>query len=295
MDKKEIISNVNRFALDELLSVIEREDSKLDFLDKSKELIIIERNPNYLHYFVNSLLSQIGINDYFVKKINNVPSLPHHHVDRMGEKYNLDNLGMNGLMKEFLARVKSPDSAFEKLTRYYGEEEKIRFDSNNSQLFVGDFYGLKIVSEAEEDCRDLSDKISNIKTMDLMKIHDHMANPPSSGYRALHHTYAWNNGVPRLNGIAFEVHYVTEHDRVNNEQGTNKNLGRSHRSYNLSKLKRKHSRGNYEVVIVEHDLQISELDNFKDLEFNCQRIYLPSDIVKKDENEPLCYHFLKSK
>ena len=64
----------------------------------------------------------------------------------MGEKYNLDNLGMNGLMKEFLARVKSPDSAFEKLTRYYGEEEKIRFDSNNSQLFVGDFYGLKIVS-----------------------------------------------------------------------------------------------------------------------------------------------------
>ena len=147
-------------------------------------------------------------------------------------------------------RVKGSDSIAEKLTRVLAKKGSLVHPKRDG-LVVEDVNGETFVSKTEEDCYALREKLHNLPFLEIVEEEDFMAQPRPSGYRAIHDTYFWQNGNPRLSGITIEVHHETMDDFRANREGVPNCPERSHICYGFRKLEDLHEQGNYQIVIFE--------------------------------------------
>ncbi len=245
-----VLSNVNDSRLEQLLDVIEHTDSKNQFLDRRKELVVVERNPRFLYKFLDEVLPYIMPHNckYVTGK---EPVLPHHMVGVASIINYLNTEPREWEPREIIARVKGPDSLVEKITRILGTKSKIADEASPRRLFVEDVYGINVICKTEEECYQLCDKLLNFSSL-MLNTEDDYFGGSVNGYRALHNTFSWHNGVSAYNGLRIKVHYVTSEEHLKNQHGTLENPGRAHEAYSMLKLLKPHKVGNRQIVVVDH-------------------------------------------
>lgn len=298
---KSVLSNVNAARLEQLLEALSRTNIKDSFLDFQKELILVERNPYYLARFSAEILPHFMTN-YQSRQIHRPPFLPHHHLDRMAYLVEYINTSTEPAVRSVRARTKGPNSSVEKIARVYAEKGNIANQDFPGHLDVEDFYGLTFITSTLEqgyqakqalmlNCEpflQFEEEKDYYKGIRTKKSH-HWENFPLKPYRAIHQTLRWQNSSD-LNEILIHFQYMTLEDFEKNRNGDEENPERSHLSYDQAKLRKPHTLGNYQVVVLDYS---GFPEGVSYLFFQPERVTFPPEVRTQKEEEELSYFLLR--
>tara|TARA_Y100000310_G_scaffold284132_1_gene306708 strand:- start:81 stop:1037 length:957 start_codon:yes stop_codon:yes gene_type:complete len=257
-----VVSNLSRPYVDQVVREIERQDRLDPFLEPGKNLVVVNRDPKHLEYILCQLFPE-----YLDKSSQEtiMTQMPHHQLPSAQQIYNVLN---GSLIRAVYARCKGLDSLEEKFMRLcaerggmdYTEKTKRLLDKKQSNdrlvllpshTAVEDIYGITVVCETVEDCLMVEKELSAHQLLADIETEDYLANPKKKGfgYSALHKTYIWmGNHIPT--GTLLEVHFETEAGHIKNQLG-NGDKRRSHRDYGLSKLRKGHTMGDNQLVVLD--------------------------------------------
>ncbi len=272
----EVVSNLSGPFLDRVLTELERQDRLNGILEPSKNLVVVNRDPNHLEYVLGQLFPE-----YLAKSSHEtkVTQLAHHNLPSAQEVYN----ALNGsLIRAVYARCKGVDSITEKLARlcanrggmgYTDETQKSleEKESNERRILLPghvaleDTYGITVVCSTEADCLAVERDLSNHPLLECIETEDYFAKPKNDvgGYSALHKTYVWmGNHIPT--GTLLEVHFETEEGHLKNQLGGN-DPRRSHVNYGNSKLDKPHTMEGYQVFVLTGIREPILLDSYHNL------------------------------
>ena len=260
---KTIISNINQERAHQLLDLI-RTTTNHNISDKN--IIIVERNPNYLSQIIEQDILPLFSISPSTKRIIHAPN------------YVSDNLDLSGLIEEYgdfsvhdpspiiniIGRTKGVESIVEKITRFIANPEYltgIHHPTKINRISVADIYALNIITSTTLSCYQTKNAILAHPHFNLIKEKDYVTKPKESGYKAIHHYLNWNSSIPELNDLHLEIHYESLEDHVGNKQGDPSHAERSHEDYSHKKLQKNHHNGGYKIFIFDHNLSPQQINN----------------------------------
>ena len=257
-----IITNVTNGMFKLLIDHVIKEEMRDSFLDPSKRLVLIDRNPAYVDRMAFHLARSIGIRKLFRMPVEFTTLELPHHQGREATVFRYKNNDSNHPVREIIARAKGDTSIAEKITRR-NLEDKCGMASHidPKRLFVSDLDAITFVTDTEEDARTLS-YFNGINGFLQVFDHEDLYKDPRnySDYKAIHDDAVWNDSNDRiLDGRRIEVHYVAQVDRERNLNGNSDDDPTSHANYARSKLLKPHGLTGYQVVIVSHDTLIEAI------------------------------------
>ncbi|GEM_PF-5518364 len=253
--KTTFLTNVNPLRTAELIRLLGEIRVTRPLLMEYNDLIILERNQNYLEQMVCGLFDNLGISCKGTR-VQEAAQLPFQLLPLMQtkieyvipRKYATQIVGIT-------ARVKGTNSIAEKITRLQSNEEYegIIHMTQKDQIAAADIYGLNVVTKTEKDCYELKEKITQQDQFVLDEPDkDYIKAPKASGYRAIHQYLRWNIVESLLHNLCLEIHYETEEDNIKNTKSKGQQYECAHEQYTLMKLHKKHQMGKYKIIIVDH-------------------------------------------
>ncbi|MBI4738022.1 hypothetical protein HY772_00375 [Candidatus Woesearchaeota archaeon] len=245
-----VVSNVGAARTVHLCELLSTINCNFNIIHPEKRLVLIDRNEEYLSAFIHKMLIHI-MPSYEAHETTH--QMPHYKVSEKGFMKTYVN-NTQDIVAKMIARVKHPDSIFEKITRKqacYGTLE-----NTNSSLAIDDVFGLTCLARQHEHVDRLCARLKSFDFLCIDKVEDRYHCPPDNGYTALHYNTRWKNGNPALENINVEIQ-VTDLDNYDyNVHGREDQPHRSHRFYAQDKLSKRHDLGQYQVVIVDSSVRI---------------------------------------
>lgn len=257
-----IIANVNEVRRDQLVSQVENVERVYPgFLDPKKDLVLIERKLEYLKKATQEVLRLLGLNEgsYHVSPPQYSDNQAYYNCNEE-KRFMYTPINGSGTHQPqdlvlFLSRLKGRDSHTEKLTRYNAKHGTLENPNCPGRISVEDGNGFMVVSSSLEGCDALKTKIDQSQTMKPFgPMEDYFrVIMKNSGYNAIHQSYLWENGVPEMNQMIFELQYGILSSFAESKFGNPENPGLEHRRYRQDQLSKPHDQGNYQIIIIEGD------------------------------------------
>lgn len=242
-----VVSHVGPARTVNLCEVLYEVNRDIEIIEPDKKLVLIDRNEEYLAAFAQKMLAHF-MPSY--EACETAHQMPHYHVSESGLIKTYTNR-QTAILSRMIARVKHPDSIFEKITRkqaHYGTLEK-----QNGSLIIDDIFGLTCLVQNPEQIEKLCEEIEDLEflVIDKDQKDDRYHLPQNNGYKALHYNTRWNNGNSALENITVEIHVNDIQNHQDNICGSDSQPQRSHRFYAQDKLSKKHALEPYQVVIID--------------------------------------------
>ncbi len=236
--RTDVVSNMNSLRTGQLMDAIVKADTQLGFLETGKQVVLVERNHNYLEEMLGKVLPKLCPN-YLVTFQEH--SLSHYTVqDGRVQVYN--NLDQASDIVKIKARVKHPDSIAEKVPRkavYFGRVSEFH---DNHKLMVGDIMGFEVVVK---DAADVQKAVKKVLELPFLRLEHYGQHRKSNGYTSDHLNLIYENGNRAMRGLEVEVQ-VTD---LNSHLNSINKPGERHGDYAIEKLESPHHMDGQLVIV----------------------------------------------
>ncbi|MBN1544752.1 RelA/SpoT domain-containing protein [Candidatus Woesearchaeota archaeon] len=246
--KVEIVSNMNDLRTGQLMDQIERANRTLNFLSKRRQIVLVERNHDYLDEILTKVLPELCPKHLLSYQNHHLP----HYIVRDGKVEIYQNLEPASPVILVKARVKHPCSVAEKVPRkavYFG---RVSERHDNYKLMVGDVLGLEVVVR---DSADVDMVVKQILQMPFFKLEHYERHRKNNGYSSDHLNTKYENGNAVMKGLEVEIQVTT----LNSHRNSIYNPNQGHdTSYGAEKLGSRHHLGDRQLVIVGNSVDVPE-------------------------------------
>jgi ppGpp synthetase/RelA/SpoT-type nucleotidyltranferase len=235
----ELVSNMNGLRTGQLMDMIARANRRLDFLEAGKQVILVERNHDYLDEILAKVLPEICPNHLLDHQDHHLP----HYVVRDGRVEVYKNLDYESQVALVRARVKHPDSIGEKVPRKAELFGRVSERHDKYKLMVGDIIGLEVVARNKELVPEVTKQILEMPFLKLEHFEQHRKN---NGYTSDHLNLVYENGNPEMKGLEIEVQVT---DLQSHLASINDPLQGHETSYGAEKLSSRHHLDGQLIII----------------------------------------------
>ena len=194
----EIVSNMNSLRTGQLMDSIERANRKLDFLKPRKQVVLVERNHDYLDEIMAKMLPEMCPNHILSYQAHHLP----HYVVHDGKVEVYHNLDEHSPVAKVKARVKHPDSIAEKVPRKAYIYGRVSERHDRHKLMIGDVGGAQFIVRTRDDVPTVTRQILSLPFLKLEKFEAHRK---SNGYTSDHLNLIYDNGNPAMRGLEIEI------------------------------------------------------------------------------------------
>ncbi|MBU1111362.1 MAG: hypothetical protein ABIG93_05260 [archaeon] len=249
---QKIIANVNKDRKEELWTLVKEAHRKFDsFLSEDKDIVLLERRPEYQLKAAEALLRTINPSQNYCYRIPcSLEDDNEGSYDEIKICYFPTYDGITeGALECLVSRLKKRKNIIEKLARIKAIKGSLISPNCQGRLAVEDTNAFKMLTQTEEACYFLLDLITN-QDYPFHKVGEDnwLAEGKENGYRALHGTFHWKNGMPAMNDLTIKIHFTTIDYHDNNENGS-----AAHGDYEEQKMASPHNLDGYQVIIIEGD------------------------------------------
>gem|GEM_PF-5134117 len=239
---------MNDLRTGQLMTQIESANRALNFLRPGSQIVLVERNHDYLDEILAKVLPALCPNHLLSYQDHHLP----HYIVRDGKVEVYHNLEQASPVVLVKARVKHPCSLAEKVPRkavYFGRISE-RHDRN--KLMIGDVLGLEVVVR---ESADVSAVVKQILQMPFFRLEHYEQHRKQNGYSSDHLNIKYENGNAAMNGLEVEIQVTT----LKSHKDSTHDPDQGHdTSYGAEKLGSKHYLGDRQLVIVGNSVEVPE-------------------------------------
>jgi hypothetical protein len=243
----ELVSNMNGLRTGQLMDSIEKANRRLNFLKPGKQVVLVERNHDYLDEILAKILPELCPNHIVSYQDHHMP----HYVVHDGRVEMYHNLDKHSPVAKVKARLKHPDSLAEKVPRKAQEYGRTSERNDKHKLMVGDVGGAEVVVRNRDYVPIVTRQILGLPFLKLEKFEQHRK---SNGYMSDHLNLIYENGNPEMRGLEIEIQ-VTD---LESHRKSRKDPKQGHKTvYGAEKLSSNHHLDG-QLVIVGNSVEVPQ-------------------------------------
>jgi hypothetical protein len=243
-----VVSNMNGLRTGQIMDSLERADRQLGILQPGKDIVLVDRNPEYLEEIMAKVLPELCPKYIVTSQDHHLP----HYVVYDGKLTMYTNLDRNSPIAMIISRPKHPCSAAEKVARKTAYFGRVCERHDRHKLMIGDIMGFEVIVR---EPKDVAGVMAQVLGLPFFKLEHYESHNRTNGYSAEHANLIYKNGNPFMRGLEVEVQVTDLQSHIDSKTRPEQ---AHHIGYGDKKLASTHNLGKRQLVIVGNHIAIPE-------------------------------------